>query len=117
MATRHAPVPSAARSHTPVKFILLHDTKNDDGIRLFFGDVWELYTKVSNEARRRRGAAQHTPGVASKLHGRCAACTAALVPLDPADAQIMLNPFHTVNTPIRNPAFEAKVRASAKKNL
>lgn len=30
-----------------VKLILLHDMKNDDGIRLFFGDVWELYTKVS----------------------------------------------------------------------
>lgn len=31
---------------TTVKLILLHDTKNDDGIRLFFGDVWELYVKV-----------------------------------------------------------------------
>ncbi|KAL1407027.1 TRAPP subunit [Vanrija albida] len=58
-----------------VKFVLLHDAKNDDGIRLFFGDVWELYVKAS------------------------------------------LNPFQTVNTPIRNPAFETKVRASAKRFL
>ncbi|WWD21717.1 hypothetical protein CI109_106204 [Kwoniella shandongensis] len=60
---------------TNVKFVLLHDIKNDDGIRLFFLDLWEAYTKV------------------------------------------LLNPFHTVNTAIRNPAFEAKVRGSAKRNL
>jgi hypothetical protein len=29
-----------------MKFILLHETKNDDGIRSFFHDVWELYLKV-----------------------------------------------------------------------
>ncbi|ORY21253.1 Sedlin [Naematelia encephala] len=58
-----------------VKFVLLHDTKNDDGIRLFFLDVWEAYVKV------------------------------------------LLNPFHTVNTPIRNPIFEARVRQSAKRLL
>ncbi|WOO84747.1 putative trafficking protein particle complex subunit 2 [Vanrija pseudolonga] len=58
-----------------VKFILLHDTKNDDGIRLFFGEVWELYVKAA------------------------------------------LNPFQTVNTPIRNPAFDTKVRVSAKRYL
>lgn len=60
---------------TNVKFILLHDTKNDDGIRQFFIDLWELYVKIS------------------------------------------LNPFHTVNTPIRNPLFEGKVRAAAKRSL
>jgi hypothetical protein len=26
---------------------LLHEGKNDDGIRLFFMEVWELYVKVS----------------------------------------------------------------------
>ncbi|KAG6335302.1 hypothetical protein ID866_3786 [Astraeus odoratus] len=29
-----------------MKFILLHEAKNDDGIRLFFHDVWELYLKT-----------------------------------------------------------------------
>ncbi|KAH7930311.1 Sedlin [Leucogyrophana mollusca] len=29
-----------------MKFILLHETKNDDGIRSFFHDVWELYLKT-----------------------------------------------------------------------
>lgn len=29
-----------------MKFILLHEGKNDEGIRAFFMDVWELYIKV-----------------------------------------------------------------------
>jgi len=30
-----------------VKFVLLHEARNDEGIRGFFMDVWELYVKVS----------------------------------------------------------------------
>ena len=30
-----------------MKFVLLHEGKNDDGIRAFFTEVWELYMKVS----------------------------------------------------------------------
>ena len=30
-----------------MKLIILHDIKNDEGIRLFFMDVWEHYVKVS----------------------------------------------------------------------
>jgi hypothetical protein len=30
-----------------VKFILLHEAKNDDGIRSFFMEVWELYIKTA----------------------------------------------------------------------
>ena len=33
-----------------MKFVLLHETRNDDGIRSFFLDVWELYVKVSYHA-------------------------------------------------------------------
>ncbi|KII95774.1 hypothetical protein PLICRDRAFT_34718 [Plicaturopsis crispa FD-325 SS-3] len=29
-----------------MKFILLHESKNDDGIKSFFNDVWELYVKT-----------------------------------------------------------------------
>jgi hypothetical protein len=29
-----------------MKFVLLHEAKNDDGIKSFFNDVWELYVKV-----------------------------------------------------------------------
>lgn len=30
-----------------MKFVLLHEGKNDEGIRAFFTEVWELYLKVS----------------------------------------------------------------------
>ena len=30
-----------------MKFVLLHEGKNDEGIRAFFTDVWEQYMKVS----------------------------------------------------------------------
>lgn len=29
-----------------MKFVLLHEGKNDDGIRQFFMEVWELYVKT-----------------------------------------------------------------------
>ena len=31
-----------------VKFLLLHDGKNDEAIRLFFKDVYDIYVRVSN---------------------------------------------------------------------
>jgi len=43
---------SVDRSRTDMKFILLHEARNDEGIRAFFTDVWELYTKVSLVSRR-----------------------------------------------------------------
>lgn len=32
------------------KFILLHETKNEEGIRGFLHEVWELYLKVSSSS-------------------------------------------------------------------
>ncbi|KAM0791486.1 hypothetical protein ACM66B_005939 [Microbotryomycetes sp. NB124-2] len=58
-----------------VKLILLHEVKNDEGIRMFLQEVWELYVKT------------------------------------------LLNPFHELNTPLKSPAFDTRVRASAKKHL
>ena len=29
-----------------IKLMLLHETRNDDGIRAFFNDVWECYVKA-----------------------------------------------------------------------
>lgn len=38
-----------------VKFVLLHNVKNDDGIRLFFIDLWEAYIKVKRYMSWRGG--------------------------------------------------------------
>lgn len=76
-----------------MKFVLLHEARNDDGIRSFFLDVWELYVKVSRFG--------------------ISLCTQMLLSL----TQTMLNPFHTAHTPIRSAVFDARVRASAKKYL
>ena len=75
-----------------MKFVLLHEARNDDGIRSFFLDVWELYVKVS-----------YAGAVTLKGLLNC--------------VQTMLNPFHTAHTPIRSAVFDARVRASAKKYL
>ena len=37
---------SAYATSSLVKFLLLHDSKNDDGIRSFFHDIHEYYIKV-----------------------------------------------------------------------
>jgi hypothetical protein len=42
-----------------MKFILLHEGKNDEGIRAFFTDVWELYVKVRADSLMAR---THTHG-------------------------------------------------------
>jgi len=73
-----------------MKFIILHETKNDDGIKVFFNDLWELYVKVR---------------VLSPFFSFL------------KDFQTAMNPFHTAHTPIRSTVFDSRVRASAKKNL
>ena len=74
-----------------MKFVILYETKNDDGIKVFFNDLWELYLKV---------------------------CTLSLVfSRIFRDFQTAMNPFHTAHTPIRSTVFDSRVRASAKKYL
>lgn len=33
-------------THLDIKFLLLHQHKHEEGIRLFLMDVWELWVKV-----------------------------------------------------------------------
>lgn len=30
-----------------MRFLMLHNVKNDDGIKMFFQEIYEIYTKVS----------------------------------------------------------------------
>lgn len=76
-----------------MKFIILHETKNDDGIKVFFNDLWELYVKV-----------------------RVLSFVCPFLFFSRA-LQTAMNPFHTAHTPIRSTVFDSRVRASAKKHL
>jgi len=58
-------------SHTT--FLLLHDKKDEDGIRTFFTEVHQLFIRI------------------------------------------LMNPFYSLNTPIRSSAFETRVRQLGKK--
>jgi hypothetical protein len=75
-----------------MKFVLLHEGKNDDGIKSFFMDVWELYVKVSFRS--------------NIVYER------KLTPW-----QTMMNPFHTAHSTIKSNVFDTRVRQSAKKYL
>lgn len=76
-----------------VKIILLHELKNDDGIRLFLQETWESYLKVRPSYSARILTNDHTT------------------------RQTLMNPFHELNAPIRSQTFDARIRASAKKHL
>lgn len=43
---------SAFVTATGAKFLLLHETRNDDTIEAFFHEVYELYAKVSSDQGR-----------------------------------------------------------------
>lgn len=73
---------------------MLHEKKDEDGIKNFFNEVYELYLKVTNMFF-------HFIQWDLTSYG----------------LQILLNPFYTVNTPIFSPAFDEKVKAVAKKKL
>ena len=77
-----------------MKFVLLHEGKNDEGIRGFFAEVWELYVKV-----------------------RLLDNVKMIFFLNLYTMQTMMNPFHTAHSIIRSNVFDSRVRASARKYL
>jgi hypothetical protein len=97
-------------AHLPVKFILLHEGRNDDGIRNFFLDVFEAWTKVRLVAARTvcPGLAYLSRGTADPSIGAC--------PIHPP-SQVLLNPFQQPNEPVISPMFDTKVKAAARKHL
>lgn len=77
-----------------MKFVLLHEGKNDEGIRGFFAEVWELYVKV-----------------------RLLDNVKMIFFKNLYTMQTMMNPFHTAHSIIRSNVFDSRVRASARKYL
>ncbi|KAG0661422.1 hypothetical protein C6P46_004019 [Rhodotorula mucilaginosa] len=80
---------------TGVKLILLHELKNDEGIRLFLQETWENYVKASPSLSGPAGRARTSADGQS------------------AGTQTLLNPFHELNAPIRIRILEENLAGSS----
>lgn len=80
---------------------MLHDVRQEDGIKNFFNDVYDLYIKVS-----------FLP-YWHKMATHLSECLNILFP----PSQFAMNPFYEINAPIRSTAFERKVQFLGKKHL
>ena len=105
-----------------VKFMLLHEARNEDGIKNFFNEVHELYMKV----RLSPGPAYAPPSSLAQCCCGCgcsaAGCCSLCCPFAPNlscydNRKLLMNPFYTCNTKIFSPVFDARVHALAKRFL
>lgn len=82
---------------------MLHDVRQEDGIKNFFNDVYDLYIKVSHLSFS--GPQQRVCWWVADLMFSFFAF------------QFAMNPFYETNAPIRSTAFERKVQFLGKKHL
>lgn len=80
---------------------MLHDVRQEDGIKNFFNDVYDLYIKVSFLPYEHKSAPQ----------------LSECVNIFFSASQFAMNPFYEINAPIRSTAFERKVQFLGKKHL
>jgi trafficking protein particle complex subunit 2 len=91
---------SAFVTATSVKFLLLHESRNEDTIRAFFHEVHELYLKVSA-----------LPGYFMGIWWG-----SLLSPLRES-SQLLMNPFYEYDTPITSEVFDARIKTLARRYL
>lgn len=84
------------------RFLLLHDGKNDDSIRSFFSEVYELYLRVSHHqaavGEGGGGKGRHTK--ASVWHARMSMHQAAVKRPPSCVSQRVLTKARNVNAPL-----------------
>jgi hypothetical protein len=90
-----------------VKLMLLHGGRNEDSIRNFFQDVYELYVKV----RRNNNSTCFTMCAFTQTGGHGCFITSRFV------LQLSMNPFYRYDTPIKSESFDTRVRAIARRYL
>lgn len=78
--------------------MLLHDVRNEDGIRNFFHDVHELYVKVCWPSTRREQGDTSALKCENKIH-----------------PQVLMNPFYNVGSTISSTLFDARVKVLGRK--
>ncbi|KAG5458500.1 MAG: Sedlin, N-terminal conserved region-domain-containing protein [Olpidium bornovanus] len=108
---------SAYVTASNVKFVLLHETKADDGIKNFFTECHELYIKVKGTGQLAEPAGSSNLTETFRLTPLLLPTVDSQVALRSSVPQVLLNPFYDVNSPIRSPVFDQRVRLLAKKYL
>jgi hypothetical protein len=92
-------------SLSQVRMLLMHEVKNDDNIKNFFAEIYELFVKVfftvlvacfNNISRPIHFFSTHTKTIF---------------------LQVILNPFYTPGSPITSKDFAAKVKLAARRFL
>ena len=97
-----------------IKFLLLHDGRNEEAIKGFFRDVYEAYLRVrvpcsgSVNARHLDRACPCT----AVMHLPCSYWCCMLTRW--VSLQVMMNPFFTPTTRIKSATFQQKVRTASK---
>jgi hypothetical protein len=111
-----------------MKLMLLHDTRgNDDSVKSFFTEVYELYTKVRvlTSHWKMNWVSGGKPMLLKYEVGECGqahdiACLVRLLGLADNQScipQVLLNPFYEPTQPITSQVFQHKVKLLAKKFL
>lgn len=85
---------------------MLHDVRQEDGIKNFFNDVYDLYIKVSylpfGQNKVTHNLFFYPPVFEFNIY---------------SVFQFAMNPFYEINAPIRSTAFERKIQFLGKKHL
>ena len=97
---------SAFVTGSQIRFVMLHDVKNDDGIKSFFLEMFEMYIKVGCMLQNKL-----------KMKLKPQLYTIWLILYYRIFLQYSMNPFYIQNTRIISPTFEKKVTFYGRKYL